>query len=837
MNRFALLPLFFLAAFAVHAQPSVKIRPAPDWILAIDYPQSPKDTVGAGGFYYLLSEWQEHAEKQQAYFRIAVKVLTPKGLSTASSVQINFDPSYQQLFFHKLIIRRGGRDINILPKAKFEILRREENMDRQVYDKSLDAMLNIEDVQVGDIVEYSYSVTGYNPVFGGKVIKNIRLNFGVPVGKSVDRLVYSASRKVSYKRFNKAAEPVHETALGLESYLWNAENLPLQHVEDNVPDWYRIYDAVEISEFATWGAVNDWALPLYVQTPADTKVIDAKVEEIKSANLTTERRVQAAIRFVQDEIRYLSFSDGIQGFRPHDPSVVLKQRFGDCKDKSLLLTTLLRKIGISANPALVHSTSGKSLAESLPSPYGFDHCITQFVYNDTTYWTDPTASLERGSFKRSRNASYHNALVIAPGTSQLTEIKVPDERSSVKVYETYSFNVVGGSADLTVKTIYAGSQANSVRGYYKSNDKEDIKQSYTNFYANEFPEIAMIDFVTYVDNEVENIVESTEHYQIENFWTRDSITGVQTTAFYARLISQYFDKPSTKMRKMPYALSHPVSVIQNITIEVPEYWPVKKSAVEIKSPAFKFTSEADYLDQKIYLRYTYESRKDHIVATEAVKHVKDCDRALNELSFQLTYTPPGDKSTTALNTPFLLIGILVLPLIILGLVVLYKYDPRSRDYEISYEGFGGWLVLPVIGIFITPLLAFIEFWKNNEFFNYLQWEILTNPAHSAYNPKLGILVLIEYVYQIALLAYSIFVVILMVKRRTSFPIFATIMYGANVVFIFLDSIWLNALGMPTVFDGESANVAIRTILVASIWIPYIIFSERVKGTFTERIQR
>jgi len=835
MNRFALLPLFLIAAFTAYAQTSVKTRPIPDWVSSFEYPQSPRDTVGAGGYYYLLSEWQEHAEKQESYFRLAIKVLTPRGLSAASSISVNFDPSYQTLAFHKLIIRRGSKEINMLPHAKFEMLRREENMDRQIYDKSLDAMLNMEDVQVGDIVEYSYSVAGFNPVFEGKVIKNFKLSFGVQLGKSVDRLVCSTSRKINYKIFNNGKEPAHEVNGNMQSFLWSSEFVPAQQVEDNVPDWYRIYDAVEVSEFASWSDVNKWALPLYAQSPLDKKAIDAKIDDIKSNNLLPERRIEAAIRFVQDEIRYLSFSGGIQGFRPHDPSVVLKQRFGDCKDKSLLLTTMLRQLGITANPALVNSTAGRALKESLPSPYAFDHCITQFVFNDTTYWIDPTISLERGSFKTSRSANYEYALIITPGTTELSPMIMPAEISSVKLYETYSFNVVGGPAELTVKTIYTGSQANSMRSYFKSNDKEDIKQNYVNFYANEYPEVTMIGYVQYTDNEDENIIESTEHYNIENFWTKDSLTGVSTTQFYARSIALYFEQPSTKLRKMPFAISHPVSVIQNITVHVPEFWNIKKTSSEISSPAFRFTSETDYMDEKIYLRYTYESRKDHVDAKEAVKHVKDSDRANESLSYQLTYAS-NSQAATSFNTPFLLIGGFALPLIILGLVWLYKYDPRSRDYEISYEGFGGWLVLPVIGIFLAPIWSLLDLIRN-EYFNYIHWEILTNPAHASYNPKLGGLVLIEYVFQVAMLAYSVFVVILMVKRRTSFPVFAAILYGANVFFLFMDSIWLHALDLPTAFDGEDSRTAIRAILTAMIWIPYIIMSDRVKGTFTERIER
>ena len=836
MNRFALLPLFLVAAISALSQPSVKNRPAPDWVLIEDYPQNPRDTVGAGGFYYLVSEWQHHAEKEEAYFRLAVKVLTPRGLTNASSISVNFDPSYQTLTFHKLIIKRGSQVINVLPRAKFELLRREENMDRQIYDKSLDAMLNMEDVQVGDIVEYSYTVTGVNPVFDGKVIRNFRLNYSVPLGKNIDRFVCRASRKINYKLFGNATEPVHEVKGDIQSYKWSSEFIAAKQVEDNVPDWYRVYDEVEISEFSSWGDVNNWALPLYTQTPTEMNVIDAKIAEIMSSNLLPENRIQAAIRFVQDEVRYLSFSGGIQGYRPHNPSVVLKQRFGDCKDKSLLLTTLLRQLGVTANPALVNSTAGKTLNESLPSPYMFDHCITQSVFNDTIYWIDPTISLERGTFKKTSSANYGYALIIATGTTGLSKMKLPEERSTVKIYETYSFDVVGGSAELTVKTIYTGSQANSTRSYYKSRDKEDIKQSYTNFYANEYPEVKMIDYVQYTDNETDNIIESTEHYSIENFWEKDSASGTFSTEFYARSIAQYFEKPSTKLRKMPFVISHPVSVIQNITVVVPEYWQVTKDNTEVSSPAFRFTSENDYMDKKIYLRYTYDSRKDHITAGETVRHVKDSDKALNSLQFQLTYTPGNATAKTPFNMPYLIIGAVAVAACVIMLKQLYTYDPRSREYEVAYGNIGGWLLLPLIGMFLFPLTTLIQLFTSG-FFDYVQWEILTNPSAANYNPKLGILVLFEYLYHVAALAYSIFLLVIMLQRRTSFPRLVTIIYASNVVYLFVDAIWLHSLGMPTVLDGNNPGAVVGPLLGAIIWIPYMLFSERVKGTFTERIQK
>ena len=66
---------------------------------------------------------------------------------------------------------------------------------------------------------------------------------------------------------------------------------------------------------------------------------------------------------MQDDIRYLGFENGLNSFKPSKPIEVLKRRFGDCKDKALLLSTLLQSYGIAANPILVNSTYGKNIDE------------------------------------------------------------------------------------------------------------------------------------------------------------------------------------------------------------------------------------------------------------------------------------------------------------------------------------------------------------------------------------------------------------------------------------------------------------------------------------------
>ncbi|MEP6736563.1 MAG: DUF3857 domain-containing protein [Chryseolinea sp.] len=835
MYRFIVL-LALVLPHITQAQHQVQKSTTPSWITPVDYSTDVSDTLNTGGQYYLLTEWQYHAEKKQHYRRNAIKVITEKGLESASSIQVNFDPSNQKLVFHTVVIRRDNKEIDILRSAKFEILRREENMDRLIYDKSLDAILNLEDVHVGDIVEYSYSVVGQNPVFEDKIFESVRLNFSVPVGETFDRIICSTRRHLNFKKFNQAAEPETQTIGDLTSYEWKQIDVPALFGEDNTPSWYSPYNKIQVSEYKDWTEVNSWALGLFSTEGITSKEIDNKLSEIKRDNLSLEKQINSAIRFVQDEVRYLSFSDGVQSYKPHNPVTVFKQRFGDCKDKSFLLSFMLNKLGVESFPALVHSQKGKALRDALPMPTLFDHCIAQLQFNDTLYWVDPTVTLDRGGFKASTQANYHHALVISPSTKSLISINLKPTPSTVQVSESYSFEVVGGSAKLNVKTVYEGDEATTMRNYYKSNSAQEIKKNYTNFYARDYSETTMVDYVAFEDNVEKNIVTTTENYNVENFWQYDSATGSYTADLYARVLAQNLSLPASKTRHSPLAVNYPVSVIQHISIHLSEPWTVTEKSKTFSSPAFKYTSAIDYVDETIKLDYKYESLKDHVTPQESKNHIDKIDKTANDLDFQLTYTPQKDQTAQSdFNMPYFVITLMLVPFMVLAFKRLYHYDPRSRDYSVAYEQFGGWLILPVIGIFLSPLQILINIFQS-EYFNNVYWEEFTNPSYASYNRSLALLHLFEFVLSILFVGFYLLLIVLLVKRRTSFPSLVIFAYCLNVFYIFVETGWLYAIDLPLSWNNSmEAMKYFRPVFGAIVWIPFFLYSDRVKGTFRERL--
>ncbi len=113
-------------------------------------------------------------------------------------------------------------------------------------------------------------------------------------------------------------------------------------------------------------------------------------ELLKDCN-SDEEKIDRLYYWVQDNIRYLAFEDGIAGFKPENSMTVFEDKFGDCKGMANLLTEMLKEAGFDANLSWI-GTRGKkaSYDYSIPSLMVDNHMISTLFYKDSTYFLDPT---------------------------------------------------------------------------------------------------------------------------------------------------------------------------------------------------------------------------------------------------------------------------------------------------------------------------------------------------------------------------------------------------------------------------------------------------------------
>jgi len=671
----------------------IKVKNTPKWVIKQSYEKAPNINLDeiSYGLLTLLKDKQIHIPKQEFYTRFIQKITDNVGVQSGSTISINYDPTYQQLFLHNISVIRNGKTINKLNVNDFQNIRQESNAEKYIYNGSLNAITNLADIRNGDIVDLSYTIKGFNPIHGNHFFGSTALDDYQPVGKINYYLI--SKKKLQYKTTNTKIEPTIASYNGYTTYNWQTNLTKTPLFESNTPGWYMSYLNVFVSDFKNWDAVVDWALNIYQDNGNLSKALKAKIEYIKNNNTREGERIMATLKFVQDEIRYLGLESGIGAYKPFTPNTVLKQRFGDCKDKSWLMVTMLLNMGVKAYPAFINSTYGESLHQFLPSPKVFDHVVVKVVDStNANLFYDPTISNQFGNYKSISFPNYGKALVIKKGVSSLENITSKSE-DLVEVFDTFDLPTVGGSGTLNTSTVYREAEADAWRARYKSSSLSSISKDFKNYYEKLYDGVEVIKKPIFDDDSLANKILIEESYKIDNIW--NPLVGNKeniAVEFVPYSILDVLLSPEEKERKTPFALYYPTHKKHQITIKLPRRWNLAKDDISVNSKSFDFsmTSKMNPSQDILYLNYEYKNKNSYVKPEDFEDYyskIKEVEQIISYYIFipksgakSLRFDQPlfTDKITSSLTTIFYWIfGIICL--IVIGLIIFITQSNKNRN--------------------------------------------------------------------------------------------------------------------------------------------------------------
>ena len=167
---------------------------------------------------------------------------------------------------------------------------------------------------------------------------------------------------------------------------WRVENLPGIHPRPFPPPLAERSAHLVVSTMNGWRHLSEWYQRLLEQQVVETVEMQALIAQAAGA---AEDPLAGLARYVADQIRYVGLEFGVNAYVPYPTARVFERRYGDCKDKSLLMVTLLRILGIEAHMALVRTFPYGAIPDPPPSISLFDHAIVRVPSADL--WFDPTA--------------------------------------------------------------------------------------------------------------------------------------------------------------------------------------------------------------------------------------------------------------------------------------------------------------------------------------------------------------------------------------------------------------------------------------------------------------
>jgi tetratricopeptide (TPR) repeat protein len=303
--------------------------------------------------------------------------------------------------------------------------------------------LPVKSMRVGDQLEWQTSLTEYHPEVPGQFWgQGTFVSGAVVLDETFELRVPAGFHPTVWTNPRAGATTSEADEAGQHIYRWKHSDLhptvgadaeAAKKAEDRrllTPD--EELDATEgklpsfaWTTFPDWAAVGAWYRALVADRIAPDAAIKAKVDELTSGKSTDLEKAQAIYNFVSARIRYVGVDFGIGRYQPHTAAEVFANQYGDCKDKHVLLASMLSVVSLHADPVLVGA--GIRFNSSVPSPASFNHVITRLSLNGKDVWLDSTAEVGTWGalLKGLRDQDALVVLAVPPAVVVHTPVELP----------------------------------------------------------------------------------------------------------------------------------------------------------------------------------------------------------------------------------------------------------------------------------------------------------------------------------------------------------------------------------------------------------------------------
>ncbi|MDL5033930.1 DUF3857 domain-containing protein [Pelomonas sp. APW6] len=827
------------------------IGPQPAWVTPVSVPVEAQGVAQEmrQGVHYLLSDAQVRVDGQQRQFyrHFAMKALNEKGVESIANVELRFDPAYERLVLHAVSVIRGGRRIERLPGLELRVIQREKDLDYLIFDGSKSVHAFLDDVRVGDVVEYAYTVSGSNPVFGDRFFGAFDLQWGSPVGRVHARLLWPAGRPLHIKSLNGAPEVVQRRVEGQEEYVWHRQGQGGLQPSPDAPGWYDPYAQVQWGDFGSWADVARWAVPLYRVPEGLSPALQAEVQRIAALGPDPKLRTAEALRLVQREVRYLGVEAGAGSHAPNAPNLVFKRRFGDCKDKTVLTLALLKALGVKAQAALVHTQQRRTLARQLPRPSVFNHVIVRADIGGRAYWLDPTRATQAGPLDSLGQPDFERALLVDPASTDLTTVE-PGAAMLHKRWVAMRIDASAGLSEparMTVTTTLEGVSAEQMRASLAADTSAELQKRYLNYYARSYPGIAVAQPMEVQDGAPQaGRLTVVEHYQVKNFFARAAgHPRVEASLEVPEVLGQ-LQAPREAIRNAPLALTHPQELQHELEVLLPEHWDIRDEQEEIKDVAFSLRRTVQGAGRRLLIRDDFRSLAGHVEPQDAATYAADIEKARKLVGYVIYKGDPTSASATApeaaqgqLNLPVLLLALVMLAVFVKLAVGWHRWDPAPAPTLNGYTepGLGGPLLLMALGILVNGFLIVQNGLEVLPAYGQGVWNQLTVVGGARYHPAMAPLLLVELLGLLAQAVGWVLLATVFFRRRSSAVRIWLVFMWASAIFSLLDHLAITLV--PVLADVAAKGglaKAIRGLVIVGLWTWYLLTSERVKKTFVCR---
>jgi tetratricopeptide (TPR) repeat protein/transglutaminase-like putative cysteine protease len=395
--------------------------------------------------------------RRETYFR--VKAQSEAGVQQWGQVVLGYSAATEKLEIPFVRVRKADGSVVDTPGSTVQDLSSPVQRIAPVYTDFREKHVTVQSFRPGDTLEVNVVTTTHTALAAGHFWTEYTFNDQAIVLDEQLDIDVPATRPLILK-VQPGFDPVIKEADGRRKYHWShahAVRADPKAAKDgksagkSSPEPVRA--SVRLTTFSDWKEVGAWFAGLERSARAPSAEVRDKARQLIAGRSTDLEKLEALYDFVSKNFRYVSLSLGAGRYQPRAAAEVLRDAYGDCKDKHTLLAALIDAAGLQASAALIDSDV--KLDPDFPSPTQFDHVITRAIAGGQPVWLDATP--EVAPFRLlSPNLRKKQALVADVVASRLEETPAEAPMTSIAATDVDGRIDLAGALSAVVKLTFRG---------------------------------------------------------------------------------------------------------------------------------------------------------------------------------------------------------------------------------------------------------------------------------------------------------------------------------------------------------------------------------------------
>ena len=324
------------------------------------------------------------------------KLLTRRGIEKYDDIAIPYQPNAQQLSVN--IARTITPDGTIVQPSDegYNEVTPPGLLSYNIYSDVVWKVISMPALSPGAIIEYQVTFQDITSESIGKQTwfwGGFNFQSTVPTLEARYALRLPSNLKFRWKSLNCDLTPQVLETTETTTYVWSATDVPPIVEETGMPAVNDVAMRLSYSSLESWDDVYTWYKELAKDRYHSDQAIQTFVDQLTEGIPITDDKIRAIYNFVASKIRYVGIELGQSAYQPSFATDVMNNLYGDCKDKTTLLITMLDLVGVKAFPVLLSPSPYERLDTDLPSLGQFSHMITAVPNSKGNYiWLDATSN-------------------------------------------------------------------------------------------------------------------------------------------------------------------------------------------------------------------------------------------------------------------------------------------------------------------------------------------------------------------------------------------------------------------------------------------------------------